>query len=174
MKKKAGIIIFLIIFILYIGIVGRMDMETEAAGPGYEGIEQTEDPAVVALTEAVAEIYPVCPELLQAITFYESSNQRTVASSYGDIGYMQINPRWQQARMDRLGIKDLEDGYGNILVGADYLCELFERYEDPILVVMCYNQGQNEATRMYNGGWISEYALNVLHLSEQLERLHGK
>lgn len=171
MKKKAGIIIFMVIFFLYIGIVGRMDMEAEAAGPGYGDIGETVDPEVVELTEAVAEVYPVCPELLQAVVFYESSNQRAAVSRYGDIGYMQVNPRWQRARMDKLGIKDLMDGYSNILVGADYLCELFEKYEEPVFVLMCYNEGPGEAERMYDGGWIR---LNILHLSEQLERLHGK
>ena len=149
-------------------------LRARAEGPGYEHIEQTEDPEVIALTEVVSDIYPVCPELLQAVVFYESSNQQRAVSKYGDIGYMQINPRWHQDRMDKLGVTDLTDGYSNILVGADLLCELFETYEDPALVLMAYNIGEDPALELYDSGRISSYAENILELSEQLERLHGK
>ena len=146
----------------------------QASGRGYETVEQTVAPEIIELTEAAAEVYPVCPELLQAIIIFESGNQRTVASRWGDIGYMQINPKWQQARMDKLGIADLTDGYSNILVGTDFLCELFAKYEDPALVLMCYNLGIDKAMELYNAGQISDYAKNILGLSEQLERIHGK
>lgn len=165
--------VFVIMFFIWLMAL-LFGVTVQAGGPGYRTIDQTVNSEVVEMTEAVAEIYLICPELLQAIIFFESGNQRTVTSRWGDVGYMQVNPRWQQDRMDRLGVKDLKDGYSNIIVGTDLLCELFAEYEDPALVLMSYNEGVEKAVWMYNMGLISEYALNVLELSEQLERLHGK
>lgn len=164
----------MIMVLIWLMILLAVGLTAHADGPGYECVEQTEDQEVIALTEEVAEIYPICPEMLQAIVFFESSNRRTVISRWGDIGYMQINPKWHQVRMDKLGIADLMDGYSNILIGADYLCELFAEYEDPALVLMCYNLGTEKATQLYDTGQINDYAKNILELSEKLERLHGK
>lgn len=159
---------------IWAAILLGIAITADASGPGYQYIEQTESQEVIALTEQVAEIYPICPELLQALIFYESGNQRTVVSRWGDIGYMQVNPRWMRSRMDKLGVDNLTDGYSNILVGTDYLVELFEEYGDPALVLMAYNQGPDKAVRLYESGEISGYARKILELAEQLERLHGK
>ena len=40
--------------------------------------------------------------------------------------------------------------------------------------MMCYNLGIDKALELYNAGQISDYAKNILELSEQLERLHEK
>lgn len=146
----------------------------EDSGKGYQCIEQTENEAVIELTEQVAEIYPICPELLQALIFYESSNQPYVVSSYGDIGYMQVNPKWQSDRMDKLGVTDLYDGYSNILVGTDCLYELCVEYGDIALALMAYNMGSDKAVKLAESGIISDYAKRILDLSYELERLHGK
>lgn len=147
--------------------------EVFAAGKGYINIEQTEDATVIRFTEEIGSRYGICPELLQAITFYESSNDPKVKSLGGDTGYMQVNPRWHKDRMDKLGVTDLTDGYSNILVGTDYLAELAEEYEDISLVLMKYN-GDSKADKLYKQGEMSEYAEKILNLSAELERLHGK
>lgn len=159
---------------IWAAILLGIAITADASGPGYQYIEQTESQAVIALTEQVAEQYPICPELLQAIIFYESCNQRTAVSRWGDIGYMQINPKWMRPWMDKLGVADLMDGYNNILVGTDYLVELFEEYGDPALVLMAYNQGPDKAVKLYESGEVSDYARRILELAEQLERLHEK
>ena len=41
--------------------------------------------------------------------------------------------------MERLGVSDLYDPYGNILVATDYLVELFEKHGDIGLSLMIYN-----------------------------------
>lgn len=171
-KSLTGAVILSVI--LWTVILLAIAMHADASGPGYQYIEQTEDKEVIGLTEQVAEQYPICPELLQALIFYESCNQRTVVSRWGDIGYMQVNPRWMRPWMDKLSVDDLTDGYSNILVGTDYLCELFQEYEEPALVLMAYNQGPEKAVRLYESGEISDYARKILELAEQLERLHGK
>lgn len=159
---------------IWVAILLMMAITADASGPGYQRIEQTENEEVIALTEQMAQQYPICPELLQALIFYESRNQRTAVSRWGDIGYMQVNPKWMRPWMDKLGVTDLMDGYNNILVGTDYLIELFEEYGDPALVLMVYNQGPDKAAKLYGSGEISKYAGRILELAEQLERHHGK
>lgn len=143
-----------------------------AAGSEYECVEQTENQAVIELTEWAAGKYPICPELLQALIFYESSNRKDAVSRWGDVGYMQVNPRWQKDRMDKLGAYDLSNGYENVLIGTDYLMELCEKYEDVGLALMAYNGG--DAAAESSCGELNGYAKKILALSEQLERLHGK
>lgn len=139
---------------------------------GYIYIEQTEDEDVIRYTEETGARYGICPELLQAIVFYESSNNEN-AWDGTSTGYMQVSRKWHEDRMDRLGVTDLTDGYGNILVGTDYLAELAERYEDLPLVLMKYN-GDADAEKLHAQGKMSDYAEKILSLSAELERKHGK
>jgi hypothetical protein len=48
-----------------------------------------------------------------------------------------------------------------------------EIYEDPALVLMIYNMGNN-AKRLYADGKISAYAKNVLAMSAELKREVGR
>ena len=89
------------------------------------------------------------------------------------MGLMQISERWHRERMERLGVTDLFDPYDNILVGVDYMAELFERYEDPGMVLMIYN-GDSRAKNLQATGNLSEYADWILTRSAELERQHGK
>lgn len=148
--------------------------ESTSARNEYEYIEQTENEEVIRISEEISEIYPICPELIQAQIFYESSNRRTIVSEYGDVGYMQVNPKWQSKRMEKLGAYNLKDGYLNILVGTDLLFELFQKYGELELVLMAYNEGEEAAVRKYNSGQVSDYARNIMELSEKSERKHGK
>ena len=159
---------------LFTGIATCCERTTvSASGPGYQYIEQTINENVVVLTEKIAEKYPIAPELIQAIVFYESSNIARVQSKQGDTGYMQVNPKWHKERMDKLGVTDLYDGYSNILVGTDYLVELCEKYHDIVTALMVYH-GERNAVERAEVGEISEYAKKILDLSEKLERLNGK
>lgn len=148
--------------------------ESTSARNEYEYIEQTENEEVIRISEEISKIYPICPELIQAQIFYESSNRRTIVSEYGDVGYMQVNPKWQSERMEKLGAYDLQDGYSNILVGCDLPYELFQKYGEVELVLMAYNEGEERALEKCNSGEISRYAKDIIELSEELERLHGK
>ena len=76
--------------------------------------------------------------------------------------------------MRKLGVTSLNDPYGNMLVAADYLYELFEEYDDPGVVLMKYN-GDSKANKFANGQvGLSTYAKNVLEKSRELEIAHGK
>lgn len=146
-----------------LAVAGSAPMQTQA---------MTED-EVYALAQEVGKEYGICPELLQAIAWKESRYQEG-ASNGGCEGLMQVADRWHSDRMEQLEVTDLYDPAGNMEVAADYLLELFELYEDPGIVLMVYN-GDSRADRyLQTGEGLSEYAREVLSMSEELERRHGK
>lgn len=122
--------------------------------------------------EIVCEDKHICPELVEAIIEAESS-WNPKAQNGDCIGLMQVSESWHKDRMARLGVADLTDPYDNILVGVDYLAELFEQYEDVGAVLMKWN-GDSRLSEYLETGELSEYAEKVLKRSAELERLHGK
>jgi soluble lytic murein transglycosylase-like protein len=124
---------------------------------------------LVEMSEEIGQEYGICPELLQAIAFYESS-YRPEAVNGSCTGLMQIDPKWHQDRMDKLGVTDLFDARSNLLVAADYLVELFDRYGDIATVLMIYH-GEANATSKTE---VSNYANKIMDMSAELERIHDK
>lgn len=130
-------------------------------------------PEVVEISEELGAQYDICPELIQAICFKESSFQSD-AENGGCVGIMQVAPKWHRDRMCRLGAADLFDVKQNMLVGVDYLSELIEQYEDVSVALMLYN-GDSTAENVLSGiKEISDYADEILAISEELERENGK
>ena len=122
--------------------------------------------------EEIGEMYCVCPELLMAMIETESSGNPDATNGTCK-GLMQVSEKWHRDRMERLGVKDIYDPYGNILVATDYLMELAEKYEDGGLGLDVYN-GNSKAMQNAENGVLSEYAANILYRAEMLERIHGK
>lgn len=118
------------------------------------------------------EQYGICPELLMAVIEVESRGRPDVKNGLC-CGLMQISVKWHTDRMERLGVTDIFDERGNILVGVDYLAELFEKYHEASLVLDIYN-GNSKAQENYENGILSDYARSVLERSAELEILHGK
>lgn len=117
--------------------------------------------------------YNMCPEMIQAACFKESSfNPR--AENGNCIGIMQVNPAWHADRMARLGVTDLYDTRSNMLVGVDYLNELVSEYEDVSVALMKYNGDSNAEGLMAGEEDVSEYAYEILRISAELERINGK
>lgn len=118
-------------------------------------------------------MYDICPEVIQAACFKESSFDPW-AENGSCIGIMQVNPVWHTDRMARLGVTDLYDTRGCMLVGVDYLHELILLYEDVSVALMKYN-GDSHAEGLIDGsGDVSEYADEILRMSAELERENGK
>ena len=118
------------------------------------------------------EMYDICPELLMAIIEAESSGNPKAEN--GDCkGLMQISERWHTGRMAEIGADDIWSETDNIHIGANYLHELFNRYEDVALVLMVYN-GESDAIEKSKNGYISDYARKILDRSAELERWKGK
>ena len=86
---------------------------------------------------------------------------------------MQISERWHTGRMEEIGADDIWSETDNIHIGANYLHELFNRYEDVALVLMVYN-GESDAVEKAENGYISDYARKILDRSAELERWKGK
>lgn len=116
------------------------------------------------------EEYGICPELLMAIIEQESSGQ-AYAENGSCKGLMQISEKWHKDRMDKLDADIYED---NVMIGTDYLAELFAENEDVYWVLMAYNGGIDYANRMYEEEKYSKYAVSIANRSAELERLHGK
>ena len=125
-----------------------------------------------AYCEEIGEMYCVCPELLMAMIETESSGNPDATNGTCK-GLMQVSEKWHMDRMKRLGVKDIYDPYGNILVATDYLMELAEKYEDVGLVLDVYN-GNSKAMQDAEHWKLSEYASKILYRAEMLERIHGK
>lgn len=123
-------------------------------------------------TIEIGEQYGICPEILQALIERESSGNPNAENS-GCKGLCQINEKYHKDRMERLGVTDIYDEYGNILVAADYLMELADEYGEISLVLDIYN-GNSKAFSNYESGIVSSYAESILERSAELERQHGK
>ena len=85
------------------------------------------------------------------------------------IGLMQINTRWHIERMEALGVTDLKDPKQNIIVGVDYLLELFRTNPETEWVLNVYNGGQAYADRIEEIGIVTDYALEIMTRAKELE-----
>lgn len=128
---------------------------------------------LIEYTEEIGQQYGICPELLQAIAERESS-LRIYATNGTCKGLMQISEKWHRDRMERLGVTDIYDAYGNILLAADYITELAEENDDLYYVLMRYNMKKSTADKLYEAGEYSDYAIGIVERAAELERLHGK
>lgn len=90
------------------------------------------------------------------------------ADAIGDggesFGMFQVQPRWHQDRMDKLGVTDLLDPCQCASVAVNFLKELLDRYDgDMAKALTAYNQGSFK-------GVVSDYAKAVLENSENLKK----
>lgn len=116
------------------------------------------------------EQYGICPELLMAMIETESCGQAD-AENDGCYGLLQVSKKWHKDRMKRLGVTDIFDERGNILVGTDYLAELRDEYHEVSLALDIYH-GDTKAFENYEKGIMSDYARTILERSVELEELY--
>lgn len=131
---------------------------------------------IKAYCEEIGQEKGICPELLEAIAYTESGFSQYAKNKAGTcFGLCQVYQKFHVDRMKRLGVTDIFDKRGNILVAADLLSELFLKYEDVGAVLMAYNGVKQEAIDKYmETGNLPNYAKRVLNISEEYERLHNK
>lgn len=97
------------------------------------------------------------------------STYRPDAVNKSHKGLMQINPKYQTARMAELGCTDLFDPYQNVLVGCSYLAELLANSDGNYeLALMYYNQG-NKAKARYEKRGASSYVKYIVRRSEEMK-----
>lgn len=138
----------------------------------YLDILETRSDIVVQITNEIGPMYGLDPKLLQAIIFTESSNNPYAVNPAGTCyGYMQVNPRWHYDKMERLGVTDLFDQYGNILVGTDVLVELLNHYDwNLALALMVYN-GDSRAFWLNEIGEYSDYVKKIFSIRDRLTEM---
>ena len=127
-----------------------------------------------SICKYVGDMYDISPELLQAVAWVESRYQVNATSHCNAKGLCQIMKKWHGARMEKLGVADLYDPYGSVLLCADILDELSQHaYGDDIrYVLMAYNRGQNGTTganALYKKGVITKYATDVLAKEQEFK-----
>lgn len=109
-----------------------------------------------ALLHAACDESGVPYALALAVIAQETGFRNVTGDDGASCGYMQIQEQWHRDRMERLGVTDLTDPFGNFRVGCDYLAELMGRYS------------LEEALTAYNSGrpGKSRYASAVLETME--------
>ena len=124
--------------------------------------------------EVIGDEFNICPELLMALAERESCFQAD-AENGSCKGLLQVNATTHKQRFVDAGWSSSEwsDAYKNMYVGADYLHDLFEQYEDVGIVLGVYH-GERNAVSKGKSGNLSSYVTKILERSEELERLHGR
>lgn len=111
----------------------------------------------------------ISPFIIFAIIEKESDYDADAVGDAGEsIGLMQIQEKWHQERMEKLGLSDLWDSQQNIQVGIDYLMELLDENPDMEWVLNAYNGGREYADRKKDTH--TEYATYILTRAAELEK----
>lgn len=131
-------------------------IEAALYASGYFREDVPLDSDTQAFLRAACEETGIPYELALAVIRQETEFCNVTGDDGRSVGYMQVQRRWHEDRMARLGVADLTDPYGNFRVGCDYLAELLGKY--PL----------EEALTAYNSGkpGKSAYASSVLGYME--------
>lgn len=121
--------------------------------------------------DEICSMYDNVPaSIVKAIIEKESNFDPNCCSDGGDsCGLMQIQPQWHSDMMASLGVTDIFDPYGNILVGVNLLSGLFKEYPATEWALMCYNAGPYYGTLNYRNGKISNYAASIIARAKEIE-----
>jgi len=121
-----------------------------------------------------SKMYDIDPAIVFAMIERESDFREDVIGDNGkSFGLMQIQKRWHEERMEKLGVTDLINPYENVMVGIDYLAWQLDRYDgDMAKALTAYNAGHFKGT-------VTNYAKGVLERSAEMTEgmvdyvLHG-
>jgi hypothetical protein len=121
------------------------------------------DPETQLLLWQACEETGIVYELALAVIWKETNFRNVTGDGGESYGYMQIQKKYHSDRMERHGVTDLMDPYGNFLVGCDYLAELAEKDRGIEWVLHGYNGGPSYANKMAEAGKQSQYVKDVLN-----------
>ena len=109
-----------------------------------------------------AEEIGIDPAVIFAMARKESTYDPAAIGDNGNShGLLQIQPRWNMERMERLGCNDLMDPYQNVTVAVDLLDELIEKHGDIAVALTVYNFG-------HYPGYVTDYATTVLQWAKDI------
>ena len=103
------------------------EIESALYENGYFRSDVPLDGETQALLHSACEEAGITYELALAVIRKETGFQNVMGDNGNSYGYMQIQPRWHEDRMERLGVTDLTDPYSNFRVGCDFLAELLSK-----------------------------------------------
>lgn len=154
--------------------------ESESITESFDEVAKPENNEIiyfdVALdTDLQDHIFELCenrgidPAIVVSMIFRESGfNPEAVGDGGNSLGLMQIQPRWNGARMDEFGCYDLLDPYQNVTVGIDCFADYYDESGSIEWALMAYNGGPSYANNLWSSGQISGYALSVLSYAESI------
>lgn len=144
-------------------------------------IDHVNDPDIPDELEEACYIYGamfnISPEFGLGIGNVETGGtyQEDVIDSTGKCwGTFQINIDAQAERIAAYGLtpEDMLTYDGGALVAFSYLAELFDKYEDPAIVLMKYNGASTALKEYRQTGKLNHYTNYVLNFSRDLEEKH--
>ena len=120
---------------------------------------------------AECEKYNIAPAIIIAMIERESNYRPDAIGDNGNsFGLMQVQPKWHEERMRRLGCMDLLNPYENIKVAIDFIIELRNINSELAWVLMAYNGGQAHADKHGFAGTMSNYAAYVINRARELQQ----
>lgn len=101
--------------------------------------------------------------LALAVIEKETHFKNVIGDDGASEGYMQVQRKWHYDRMERLGVTDLSDPFGNFRVACDFLAELLGKYPT------------QEALTAYNSGspGYNRYSYDMMENYEKWKELVG-
>ena len=115
-------------------------------------------PKLADTIENVSADYSVDKRLVLSVVYQESRCKPNAVGAVGELGLMQISPRWHYDRMIRLDARNLLDPNANIKVGVDLLKSL-DVMSDPRTALSIYNGGYTfpESSKKYSSAVMARY-----------------
>ena len=115
--------------------------------------------------------YDLDYSLMMAVIQVESDFDRKLVSNTNDYGYMQINKMNHAELKKILGVTDFLDPEQNMRAGCYIFRKLFEKYQQPNLVLMAYNMGETGAKRLWREGiYETGYTQKVFAAQEEFQK----
>lgn len=115
------------------------------AEPEHEPAQGYDVPLPAEYIEHVTTValeYGLDPAWIFGIAYQESRFRPDVTGDSGKAeGMYQIQPRWHQERMQRLGVTNLYDEWQAVYVACDYLSEVLGEYGDIRTALTVYRYG---------------------------------
>ncbi len=150
----------------------EISMDWGGDDPDFVVIPGTLDPDLQEFTWWLCKGYNLDFTLVMAIMWQESTFNPDAVSGTNDYGLMQINKCNHEWLTEAIGVTDFMDPYQNIRAGTFILRKLFERYQDPAMVLMAYNMGETNAGRLWKQGiYSTSYSDSVLNYQCQLVKM---
>lgn len=172
-KRLTGIYTAILCALVILLTLGMITIRVDANDTEYQA-KFLSDKELWKITKEVADKYEdVDAALLFSLVEAESA-KNIYAINGTHKGLTQVTAKWHQDRMDKLGVKNLYDPYGNVLVCADYLSELLEIAEKKgygkniEYALMRYNMATDTANALFEKGIISDYAKKVTTRAREL------